>query len=112
MATVVQFECAMSPRATVTDSDGSYTCVIDQITDLNPQRSVSLSERRIGIRSLFPPTVRSRDPRQLIDLAQHAVDAAAEATLGETGGPGAIVMLRYRVATAVRGALRELDLDF
>jgi hypothetical protein len=112
MATVVTFECAASPRATITDNGGSLTCVIDQVSDLNPQRSVSAYERRIGIRSLYPPTVRSRNPRYLIDLAQHAVDASAEATTGETGGPGGITMLRYRVAMAVRGALRELGLDY
>lgn len=110
MATAT-FEVAMTPRATVTREGSSYTCVLDRISDLNPQRSVSVHERRIGIRSLNPPTVTARTIRELIDVAQRAVDAAALATTGATGGPGGIAMLRYRVAVAVRGALRELDED-
>jgi hypothetical protein len=99
------------PRATVTLEGGSFECVIDGIDGLEPQRTVSGSERARGLLSINPPTVRARAADDLIDLAIEAVDVAVTSTLGETGTPGDNLMLRYKTAAAVRGALEMLGVD-
>lgn len=96
------------PRATVTTDGGAYECVVDGIEGLNPQRTTSASERLRGILTLEPPTVRSRDVQELIDLALEAVDVAVASTLGNSGTPGEYLMVRYKTAVAVRGALDGL----
>lgn len=96
------------PRATVGLDGGVYECVVDGIEGLNPQRTTSASERLRGILTLEPPTVRSRDVQELIDLALEAVDVAVASTLGDSGTPGEYLMVRYKAAVAVRGALDGL----
>jgi hypothetical protein len=96
------------PRATVTLEGGVYTCVVDGIDGLEAQRTTSADERVRGILSLDPPEVRSRVVDDLIDLATEAVDVAVASTLGDSGTPGDILMVRYKTAAAVRGALDEL----
>lgn len=99
------------PRATVTDDGGMYECVIDGVEGLQAQRGTSPSERVRGILNLDPPTVRSRDVDELIDLALEALDVAVTSTLGNSGTPGDNLMVRYRTAAAVRGALDGLGVD-
>lgn len=96
------------PRATVTEEGGTFTCVVDGIDGLEAQRTTSADERIRGILSLDPPTVRSRVVDELIDLATEAVDVAVASTLGDSGDPGDILMVRYKTAVAVRGALDDL----
>lgn len=99
------------PRATVTFDGGVYEAVLDGVEGLNPQRSTSASERIRGLVSLDPPTARSRDVDELVDLAVEAFDVAVASTLGDTGKPGDYLMVRYRAAVAVRGALEGLEVD-
>jgi len=99
------------PRATVTLDGGSFECVVDGIEGLAAQRTTSADERVRGILSLDPPTVRSRVVDDLIDLAVEAVDVAVVSTLGDNGTPGDNVMVRYKAAVAVRGALDLLEVD-
>jgi hypothetical protein len=49
--------------------------------------------------------------RLLIDACQRAVTASATSTLGDTGGPGGLLMTHFRVARGVRAALRLLGED-
>lgn len=99
------------PRATVTLEGGTYSCVVDGIEGLEAQRTTSSSERSRGILNLDPPTVRSRVVDDLIDLALEAVDVAVASTLGDSGTPGDNLMVRYKTAAAVRGALEQLGVD-
>jgi hypothetical protein len=99
------------PRATVTLEGGTFSCVVDGIEGLEPQRETSTSERVRGILSLDPPTVRSRVVDDLIDLGIEAVDVAVASTLGNAGTPGDMLMVRYKAAVAIRGALTELGVD-
>lgn len=99
------------PRATVTFEGGTYTCVVDGIDGLSAERETSASERVRGIVSLDPPTVRTRDLDDLIELALESTEVAVTSTLGSSGSPGDQLMVRYRVGVAVRGALRDLGLD-
>lgn len=99
------------PRATVTLEGGAYTCVVDGIEGLEPERTTSADERVRGILSLDPPTVRSRVLDDLIDLAVEAVDVAVASSLGDAGSPGDNLMVRYKTSAAVRGALELLGVD-
>jgi len=110
--TTESYERGGFPRATATlDSEtGALTCVVDQITGLAPQRSVSAEELLAGIDSLDPPTVHAYTVRELIDLAQLAVEAAAESTIGSGTGPE-LVLGRYKVAVSVKGALAALGVS-
>lgn len=100
------------PRAAVTlDSEtGTYTCVIDEISDLAPARTVSADEAAAGVDSLDPPTCHAQDARSLVEAAQRAVEGAVEATVGP-GTPPEIVLARYKTASAVKGALLQLGID-
>jgi len=82
---------------------------------LSPQRDLTAEEKRAGITSLNPPTVKVRarlkradTNRALIDACCRAVGAAGWATTGETGGPAGVLMTYLRTSLAVRGALRLL----
>jgi hypothetical protein len=105
------WDCPGWPRATATFEGNVYTIVVDGIDGLSPQRETSASERVRGIVSLDPPTVRSRDLDEVIDLAVEATDVAVQSTLGTSAEPGELLMIRLRVAMAVRGALTELGVD-
>ena len=109
MATVVVDE-VWSPRVTLTKEGDAYEAVIE-VEGLDPQRGTSADERRVGIRSLNPPTVRATSSRRLIDAACRAVAASATSTTGETGGPGGLLMTYFHVARAVKHAIRALDED-
>jgi len=113
----VTFDSAISPTVTLTLENDVYRAVID-VEGLDPQRAVSAEESFLGIVSLNPPTVRVKARRSsldtwrdLIDLAQRAVTAAATSTTGETGGPAGILLTYFRVAFGMRGALRLLGED-
>lgn len=115
--TTVVYDSVGSPRVTLTKDGTTYTAVLE-VEGLDVQRSETAEERFIGITSLSPPTVviservarlqRTSQHRALIDAAQRAVAAACTSTTGETGGPGGLLMTYYRVARAVRRALRLL----
>ena len=105
-----------APRVTLTrDDGGSFDCVIE-IEGLEPARAITTEERRLGIVSLDPPTlriqaVRSRyqTHRNLIAAGCRAVIASVESTTGDAGGIGEIAMAYMRTAWAIRSALRLLD---
>lgn len=103
------YERSVLPRATVSlDSEtGALTCVVDEISDLNPLRTVSGEEVAAGVQLLNPPTVKAATPRELITAAQLAVDAACSSSAGRALGPEAL-MARFKTAMAVKGALRML----
>ncbi len=115
-AAEVTYSPAWGPMVTLTRSaDGSYRAVL-QVDGLAPQRGVTASEAIAGIESLDPPTVRvqyrrvARDAwRELIRLAGRAVAASCTSTTGDTGGIRAVLMTHFRVALAMRGALRRID---
>ncbi|MFO7179584.1 MAG: hypothetical protein DIU78_012880 [Pseudomonadota bacterium] len=110
MATTVTYDAPHSPRVTLTKDGSVYTAVIE-VEGLDPQRDTSADERRVGVRSLNPPTVRATSSRRLIDAACRAVAASATSTLGETGGPGGLAMTHWLVTRAVKEALRLLGED-
>jgi hypothetical protein len=110
MATTVTYDAPHSPRVTLTKDGSVYTAVIE-VEGLDPQRDTSADERRIGVRSLNPPTVRATSSRRLIDAACRAVAASATSTLGETGGPGGLAMTHFLVTRAVKMAIRALGED-
>jgi hypothetical protein len=109
MSTVV-YDSVGSPRVTLSKTGDTFDCILE-VDGLEPDRDTTAEERAFGIRSLNPPTVRARTLRALIDAAVRAVQASATSTAGETGGPGGLLMTHYRVARAVRTALRLLDED-
>lgn len=112
------FDIDGTPRVSIRKTATSYTATIE-IMGLAPTRAPSLEENvHLGIRSFDPPTVfvkRTRDPakaiRTLIDTSVRAVQSASTSTTGETGGPGALLMIATHVTRGVRGALRFLAED-
>lgn len=110
MATTVVYDATHSPRVTLTKDGTVYTAVIE-VEGLNPQRGTNGDERRLGIRSLNPPTVRATTQRKLIDAACRAVAGSATSTLGDTGGPGGLLMTHFLVTRAVKMAIRGLGED-
>ena len=109
-AVTVVYDAVHSPKVTLTKTGTVYEAVIE-VEGLEPQRGTSADERRAGIRSLNPPTVRATKTRKLIDAACRAVAASATSTTGETGGPGGLLMTYYLTARAVKEAIRLLDED-
>lgn len=115
--TTSSYDSTGTPRVTLTREGGFYEATLE-VTGLDPQRDLTAEERRVGITSLNPPTVRIREQkteakshRRLIDACQRAVTASATSTLGSTGGPGGLLLTHFRVALAVRAAIRGLDED-
>ena len=105
------------PRITLTIEPGYFQAVLE-VEGLDPQRSTTEEERRVGIQSLNPPTVRvraqtvrSKSHRALIDASCRAVASSAASTLGDNGGPGGLLLTYYRVARGLREALRQLGED-
>lgn len=113
MSTTVSYSPSWGPDVTVTvDDAGGIECVLT-IDELEPTRETSADERAMGISSLDPPTisVRARSTRYdthraLLDASALAVSASAQATDGASGGPGGLLIMNYRVKTAIRHALR------
>lgn len=113
----VVFDVDGIPRVTLTKTSSAYTAIVE-VAGLAPVRGTNADERFVGITSLDPPTVtvkRQRDPaksmRALIDGCIRAVQASSSSTTGDTGGPGALLMITTHVAMGVRGALRLLQED-
>jgi hypothetical protein len=114
MSTTVTYDGSGLPTTTLTDDGTAFEAVLE-LDGLDPQRGTTAEERARGISSLNPPTVRVRKRvvaadahRALIDAAKLAVEAAVVSTNGDTGGPADLLMCRFKVAVAVRGALRLL----
>lgn len=111
MADTAVFETKGLPRATVTrEDDGSFSCVVDNIDGLAPGRTVSLEETAMGIQLLDPPTVVADTAAELVDVAEHAVTEAVDATDREST-PAEYMMICLRTGMAVKGALRALEED-
>lgn len=116
MATTVTYDGVDAPRVVLTKEDsGGFSATIE-VEGLATQRDVTSEERAVGVTSLDPPTVAVgklstdyRTHRALIDAAWRAVSASATSTLGDTGGPVALICTCMRVTAAVRQALRLLD---
>jgi hypothetical protein len=105
------FEREGTPRATVTrDDGGEFLVVIDRITGLSPQRTLSFEESALGILSLNPVTVKAQTAVEAIELAQLAVGEAVDATDRESS-PMELLMIRLRTRFAVANALRALKED-
>jgi hypothetical protein len=109
MATVT-YDAVWSPKVTLTKDGNVYSAVIE-VEGLDPQRETSAEERRAGISSLNPPTVRATSARRLIDAACRAVAASATSTTGESGGPGGLAMSYFLTARSVKQAIRLLGED-
>jgi hypothetical protein len=99
-----------APRVTLSRKDGVFTAVIE-VDGLAPYRTESAEERKVGITSLTPPTVQTKNLRELISSGSLAVQASMFATPGDTSGPGDLAMVHYRTARAIRAALRMIDED-
>lgn len=99
------------PTATVTLDGGVYEAVITGIEGLAAQRETTADERVRGIESLDPPTARSADWNELVDLITEATDEAVRSTLGFTPTPGEATLVRLKVAQQVRGCLADLGVD-
>ena len=111
MAVTVVYDAPHSPRVTLTKDGRVYSAVIE-VEGLDPQRGTNGDERRLGIRSLNPPTVRATTHRKLIDAACRAVASSATSTLdGDNGGPGGLAMTHFLVTRAVKMAIRALGED-
>lgn len=99
------------PTVTITDSDGTLTCVVTEVEGLAAERVPNAAEIAAGISTLNPPTVSTQDGVDvLLDLAQRALSAAVASTRGALSGPEDI-MLRYRVTVAVNAALDALGYE-
>lgn len=113
MATTVTYDPAWGPTVTLTvRDDGGVDAVVD-VDGLEPQRDTTVEERAAGITSLDPPTVsvaaastRYDTQRAVLDASWRAVCASATSTLGDSGGPAAMLLTCLRVTMAVRHALR------
>lgn len=118
MSTTVTYSPAWGPDVELTvDDAGGISCTLT-LDELEPTRDVTAAEQAIGITSLDPPTVSVRaransydTHRALIDAAKLAVLAASEATDGDSGGPGGMLLSNLRVSMAVRHCLRLADED-
>jgi len=99
------------PRVQLTKDDIGFSAIIDSISGLAPDRSVSPEEIGKGILSLDPPTVEADTMRELIDRSMLAVSLAVEATIGTPDSIAEVLAVRYRTGIAVRGALSALGED-
>lgn len=106
----VVYDSFGAPRVTLAREKGVFTAVIE-VDGLAPYRTESAEERKVGITSLVPPTVKTKNLRELISSGSLAVQASMFATPGDTIGPGDLAMAHYRVARAIRAALRLIDED-
>jgi hypothetical protein len=108
----VTYDATDSPKVTLARVGGIYEATIE-VDGLAPDRTTTAEERRAGILSLEPPTVRTKTPARLIESGSRAVQAAAMVTpeLGDTLTPGDLAMFHYRVARSLRVALRMIDED-
>lgn len=117
MSTTVTYDVDGMPRVTLT-RDGNFWEATLEIDGLAPQRGTTAEERSAGIISLDPPSIRVRarrkaadTHRELIDAGTRAVSVSATSTLGDTGGPGGLLMSYLRVSRGIREALRLIGED-
>lgn len=99
------------PTAYVLIDGSQLYALVEGIDGLAPQRETTADERMRGIESLDPPLVTASDWNDLVDLALEATDEAVRSTLGTTPDLGAALLLRWKTAEAVRGALRDAGVD-
>lgn len=99
------------PTAYVLVDGSQLYALIEGIEGLAPQRETTADERVRGIESLDPPVVMASDWNELVDLALEATDEAVRSTLGTTPNLGASLMLRWKTAMQVRGALSDAGVD-
>lgn len=111
MADTTIFEQRWLPRVTLTIDGSSYSCVVDGITGLAPQRTATSEEIGLGISSLDPPTITAPSARDLVDRAALAVSNAVRSSVGQRLGIGEILWVRLRTIWAVKAALRALDVE-
>lgn len=96
------------PRITLEKSSEGFTAIVE-VDGLEAYRDPTTIELDEGILSLDPPTVKAQTIRSLIELSQRAVGIVLHASTTDNPlGPGGLLMAYYRVAVAIRGALREL----
>jgi len=106
----VVYDSFGAPRVTLTREDGVFTAVIE-VDGLAPYRTESAEERKVGITSLVPPTVKTKNLRELISSGSLAVQSAAFATPDNGLGPQDLAMMHFRTTRAIRAALRMIDED-
>jgi len=119
----VVYDSYGAPRINLSRKDGVFTAVID-VEGLAPYRTETAEERKVGISSLVPPTIKTKNLLELISSGSLAVQASAFATPGvgfeidANGtpgrtliGPGDLAMMHFRTARALRAALRLIDED-
>lgn len=106
----VVYDSFGAPRVTLDRTDNVFTVVVE-VDGLAPYRSTTAEEHKVGITSLVPPTVKTRNMLELISSGSLAVQASIFATPGVSIGPGELAMVHYRTARAIRAALRMIDED-
>lgn len=104
----IEFDDKRGPRIALTKSAGGFFRAVVQVGGLNPQRDASPDERRLGVESLSPPTVKGKTHREVLDATSMAVLASIHSTEGEYPSPGELAMMHLRLTLSMRSALRAL----